>query len=166
MDHDARWIRITGNAGVISAVTQFSLCHQKLARCTALCFLRLQGNTTPATDVQSSRGYFFFFSLNSYLLSDFHDYYYLPGAVKIHHIPTVMPGNTALRRCTLHINNAREAYRATLLDIHVFRSLNFRLSNCNINNPSDLLQIISPPNRLLDILSRDQANNSTIQQQS
>lgn len=59
----------------------------------------------------------------------------VPGTVEIHHISSVMPRNAA-GRCTLHINDAREAYRATLLHVHVFRTHDFRLSGCNTHRKS------------------------------
>lgn len=55
---------------------------------------------------------------------------FVPGTVEIHHGPSVMPGN-ATGRCTSHIHFAREAYRAPLLHIDVFRSQDRRLSSCN-----------------------------------
>lgn len=54
----------------------------------------------------------------------------VPGTVEIHHGSSVMPRNAA-GRYTLHINGAREAYRATLLHVDVFRPLDFRLCSCN-----------------------------------
>lgn len=65
----------------------------------------------------------------------------VPGTVEIHHISSVMPRNAA-GRCTLHINGAREAYRATLLHEDVFRTQDFRLSGCNTHRKSAALNIL------------------------
>lgn len=55
VDHYAGWIRVAGNAGVISAVGQSGLCHQKSARCAAFRLLGLQGNPAPAVNAELSK---------------------------------------------------------------------------------------------------------------
>lgn len=55
VDHYAGWMRVAGNAGVISAVGQSGLCHQESARRTAFRFLGLQGNPAPAVNAELSK---------------------------------------------------------------------------------------------------------------
>lgn len=55
VDHYAGWIRVAGNAGVISAVGQSGLCHQKSARRAAFRLLRLQGNPAPTVNAELSK---------------------------------------------------------------------------------------------------------------
>lgn len=55
VDHYAGRIRVAGNAGVISAVGQAGLCHQKSARRAASCLLGLQGNSAPAVNAKLSK---------------------------------------------------------------------------------------------------------------
>lgn len=55
VDHHAGWIRVAGNAGVISAVGQSGLCHQKSARRAAFRLLRLQGNPAPTVNAELSK---------------------------------------------------------------------------------------------------------------
>lgn len=55
VDHYAGWIRVAGNAGVISAVGQSGLCHQKSARRSAFRLLRVQGNPAPTVNAELSK---------------------------------------------------------------------------------------------------------------
>lgn len=57
----------------------------------------------------------------------------IPGTVEIYDGTSMVPRDTAWR-CALHVNCAREAYRATLLNVYVFSTKYFGLGRCNIDN--------------------------------